>query len=78
MRAAGEIHPYVEEVTDEVGIDSTVGFNYSVVVCALAEKYCPEETSPGWVRGSYGPPKTLGAERFPRSGLRSFVKSGTR
>jgi hypothetical protein len=47
VRAAGEIHPHVEEVTDELGIDSTVGFNYSVVVCARAEKYCPEETFPG-------------------------------
>jgi hypothetical protein len=47
VRAAGEIHPYVEEVTDEGGIDSTVGFNYSVVVRARVEKYCPEETFPG-------------------------------
>lgn len=57
--AADEIHPYVELVMDEVGIDTTeqhpkglrtymgkIGFNYSVVVCARAEKNCPK-TFPG-------------------------------
>ncbi len=57
--AAEEIHPYVQEVMDEVGIDTAgqhpkglrtymgkVGFNYSIVVCARAEKNCPK-TFPG-------------------------------
>ena len=48
--AADEIHPYVREVIDEVGIDTSeqypkglrtymgkVGFNYSIIVCARAE-----------------------------------------
>lgn len=57
--AADEIHPYVREVMDEVGIDTSeqhskglktymgkVGFSYSIVVCAWAEKNCPK-TFPG-------------------------------
>jgi arsenate reductase len=57
--AADEIHPYVEEVMREVGIDTSgqrpkglrtymgkVGFNYSIIVCARAEKNCPK-TFPG-------------------------------
>ena len=57
--AADEIHPYVREVMDEVGIDTSeqhskglktymgkVGFSYSIVVCARAEKNCPK-TFPG-------------------------------
>ena len=57
--AADEIHPYVELVMDEVGIDTTeqdpkglrtymgkIGFNYSVVVCPRAGKNCPK-TFPG-------------------------------
>jgi arsenate reductase len=57
--AADEIHPYVALVMDEVGIDASeqhpkglrtymgkVGFNYSIVVCARAEKNCPK-TFPG-------------------------------
>lgn len=56
---ADEIHPYVEEVMWEVGIDTSgqrpkglrtymgkVGFNYSIIVCARAEKNCPK-TFPG-------------------------------
>lgn len=56
---ADEIHPYVEEVMREVGIDTSgqrpkglrtymgkVGFNYSIIVCARAEKNCPK-TFPG-------------------------------
>jgi len=54
-----EIHPYVAEVMDEAGIDirdqypkglrtymGKVGFNYSIIVCARAEKDCPK-TFPG-------------------------------
>jgi arsenate reductase (thioredoxin) len=54
-----EIHPYVMRVMDEVGIDVSdqhpkglrtymgkVGFNYSIIVCARAEKDCPK-TFPG-------------------------------
>ena len=57
--AADKIHPYVELVMEKVGIDTTeqdpkglrtymgkIGFNYSVVVCARAEKNCPK-TFPG-------------------------------
>ena len=57
--AASEIHPYVDLVMAEVGIDTSeqhpkglrtymgkVGFNYSIVVCARAEKNCPK-TFPG-------------------------------
>jgi arsenate reductase len=57
--AADEIHPYVDLVMAEVGIDTSkqhpkglrtymgqVGFNYSIVVCARAEKNCPK-TFPG-------------------------------
>lgn len=57
--AAEEIHPYVKEVLDEVGIDTSeqypkglrtyrgkVGFNYSIIVCARAERNCPK-TFPG-------------------------------
>jgi arsenate reductase (thioredoxin) len=57
--AAEEMHPYVEEVMREVGIDASgqrpkglrtymgkVGFNYSIIVCARAEKNCPK-TFPG-------------------------------
>ena len=54
-----EIHPYTVEVMDKVGIDigdqypkglrtymGKVGFNYSIIVCARAEKDCPK-TFPG-------------------------------
>jgi arsenate reductase (thioredoxin) len=54
-----EIHPYAVEVMWEVGIDISdqypkglrtymgkVGFNYSIIVCARAEKDCPK-TFPG-------------------------------
>jgi len=54
-----EIHPYAVQVMDEVGIDirhqypkgvrtymGKVGFNYSIIVCARAEKDCPK-TFPG-------------------------------
>ena len=54
-----EIHPYAVEAMDEVGIDISdqypkglqtymgkVGFNYSIIVCARAEKDCPK-TFPG-------------------------------
>jgi arsenate reductase (thioredoxin) len=57
--AAEEIHPYVDLVMAEIGIDTSeqypkglrtymgkVGFNYSIVVCARAEKNCPK-TFPG-------------------------------
>jgi arsenate reductase (thioredoxin) len=57
--AAEEVHPYVEEVMEEVGIDTSeqhpkglrtymgkVGFNYSIIVCARAERNCPK-TFPG-------------------------------
>ena len=54
-----EIHPYATEVMDQVGIDISeqypkglrtymgkMGFNYSIIVCARAEKDCPK-TFPG-------------------------------
>jgi arsenate reductase len=54
-----EIHPYAMRVMEEVGIDISdqypkglrtymgkVGFNYSIIVCARAEKDCPK-TFPG-------------------------------
>ena len=54
-----EIHPYAVEVMDEAGIDlgdqypkglgtymGKVSFNYSIIVCARAEKDCPK-TFPG-------------------------------
>jgi arsenate reductase (thioredoxin) len=54
-----EIHPYAVEAMREVGIDianqypkglriymGKVGFNYSIIVCARAEKDCPK-TFPG-------------------------------
>ena len=54
-----EIHPYAVEAMDEVGIGmgeqypkdlktymGKVGFNYSIIVCARAEKDCPK-TFPG-------------------------------
>jgi arsenate reductase len=54
-----EIHPYAMWVMEEVGIDITdqypkglrtymgkIGFNYSIIVCARAEKNCPK-TFPG-------------------------------
>jgi len=54
-----EIHPYAVQAMDEVGIDmgdqypkdlrtymGKVGFNYSIIVCARAEKNCPK-TFPG-------------------------------
>jgi arsenate reductase len=54
-----EIHPYAVEARREVGIDISnqypkglrtymgkVGFNYSIIVCARAEKDCPK-TFPG-------------------------------
>jgi arsenate reductase len=50
-----EVHPYAVEVMEEVGIDVSdqypkglriylgkVGFNYSIIVCARAEKGCPK------------------------------------
>ena len=56
---AVEIHPYAVEAMKEVGIDISdqrpkglkafmgkVGFNYSIIVCARAEKDCPK-TYPG-------------------------------
>ncbi len=56
---ADEIHPYATEVMQEVGIDISdqypkglrtymgkMGFNYSIIVCARAEKDCPK-TFPG-------------------------------
>ena len=54
-----EVHPYAVEAMDEIGIDmddqypkglktymGKVGFNYSIIVCARAEKDCPK-TFPG-------------------------------
>jgi arsenate reductase len=54
-----EVHPYAVEVMEEVGIDISeqypkglktymgkMGFNYSIIVCARAEKDCPK-TFPG-------------------------------
>ena len=54
-----EIHPYAVQAMDEVGIDmgdqypkglrtymGKVGFNYSIIVCARAEKDC-SKTFPG-------------------------------
>jgi arsenate reductase (thioredoxin) len=54
-----EIHPYAVEAMEEVGIDISdqypkglrtymgkLGFNYSIIVCARAEKDCPK-TFPG-------------------------------
>jgi arsenate reductase (thioredoxin) len=54
-----EVHPYAVEVMQEVGIDISdqypkglktymgkMGFNYSIIVCARAEKNCPK-TFPG-------------------------------
>ena len=54
-----EVHPYAVRAMEEVGIDiadqypkglrtymGKVGFNYSIVVCARAEKNCPK-TFPG-------------------------------
>jgi arsenate reductase (thioredoxin) len=54
-----EIHPYAVEVMNEVGIDISdqypkglrtymgkMGFNYSIIVCARAERNCPK-TFPG-------------------------------
>jgi arsenate reductase (thioredoxin) len=58
-RVGEEIHPYAVEVMEELGIDISdqypkglrtylgkVGFNYSIIVCARAEKDCPK-TFPG-------------------------------
>jgi len=58
-RVGHEIHPYAVEVMEEVGIDISdqypkglrtymgkMGFNYSIIVCARAEKDCPK-TFPG-------------------------------
>src|SRR5215218_3255088 len=58
-RVGHEIHPYAVEVMEEVGIDigdqypkglrtymGKMGFNYSIIVCARAEKDCPK-TFPG-------------------------------
>ena len=55
----GEVHPYTVEVMHEIGIDlqdqypkglrtymGKMGFNYSIIVCARAEKDCPK-TFPG-------------------------------
>ena len=54
-----EIHPYAVQAMEEVGLDISdqypkglrtymgkVGFNYSIIVCARAEKDCPK-TFPG-------------------------------
>jgi arsenate reductase (thioredoxin) len=54
-----EVHPHAVEVMQEVGIDISdqypkglktymgkMGFNYSIIVCARAEKNCPK-TFPG-------------------------------
>jgi arsenate reductase len=54
-----EIHPYATQVMQEVGIDLSdqypkglrtymgkMGFNYSIIVCARAERNCPK-TFPG-------------------------------
>ena len=54
-----EVHPHAVEVMEEVGIDISeqypkglktymgkMGFNYSIIVCARAEKDCPK-TFPG-------------------------------
>src|SRR5215207_11453388 len=54
-----EVHPYAVEAMEEVGIDiadqypkglrtymGKMGFNYSIIVCARAEKDCPK-TFPG-------------------------------
>jgi arsenate reductase (thioredoxin) len=54
-----EIHPYATEVMEELGIDISdqypkglraymgkMGFNYSIIVCARAERNCPK-TFPG-------------------------------
>jgi arsenate reductase (thioredoxin) len=58
-KPSDEIHPYAMWVMEEVGIDLSdqypkglrtymgkVGFNYSIIVCARAEKDCPK-TFPG-------------------------------
>ncbi len=58
-RVADEIHPYAVKVMEEAGIDVSdqypkglktymgkTGFNYSIIVCARAEKDCPK-TFPG-------------------------------
>jgi arsenate reductase len=58
-RVADEIHPYAIEVMEEAGIDigdqypkglrtymGRMGFNYSIIVCARAERDCPK-TFPG-------------------------------
>ena len=55
----GEVHPYTVEVMEKIGIDiedqypkglrtymGKMGFNYSIIVCARAEKDCPK-TFPG-------------------------------
>ena len=59
IRMGDEIHPYAVEVMEEIGIDISdqypkglktymgkMGFNYSIIVCARAEKDCPK-TFPG-------------------------------
>jgi arsenate reductase len=58
-RVADETHPYAVEAMEEVGIDISdqypkglrtymgkMGFNYSIIVCARAERNCPK-TFPG-------------------------------
>lgn len=58
-RVAEEIHPHAVAVMEEAGVDISdqypkglrtymgkVGFNYSIIVCARAEKDCPK-TFPG-------------------------------
>jgi len=58
-RVGAEIHPYAVEAMEEVGIHISdqypkglrtymgkVGFNYSIIVCARAERDCPK-TFPG-------------------------------
>jgi arsenate reductase (thioredoxin) len=55
----GDIHPYAVEAMEEIGIDISdqypkglrtymgkMGFNYSIIVCARAERNCPK-TFPG-------------------------------
>jgi arsenate reductase (thioredoxin) len=94
----GDIHPYAVEAMEEIGIDISdqyskglrtymgkVGFNYSIIVCARAEKDCPK-TFPGvgtrlvWI---FDDPRAedvsegSGWRRFGRCGTRSSRRSST-
>ncbi len=73
------IHPYTEQVMQEIGIPLTgqysksfreymgkVHFAYLITVCAEAEKNCPSNLSRGSARGSTGPSRT----RRPLKGRR--------